>query len=104
MVSDMDQAIEFYTNKLGLELANRYWDHYAEVQAAELIIGLHPKSDKITFGTNISIGFGVGEFDQTIQNLEKEGIEFKIQEEGFIRLASFADPDGNSLFLAENKE
>jgi len=104
MVSDITDAIEFYVNTLGLELLNRYGDHYAEVQAPELLIGLHPNSDKLIKGNNMSIGFGVTEFDSTIKELEAKGINFNVEQDGWIRLASFQDNDENQLFLAENKD
>ncbi len=103
MVSDINAAIEFYAGKLGLELINRYGDHYAEIQAPGLMIGLHPTSDKIKIGNNLSIGFGVTEFDLTIKDLEAKGIEFTMEEDGWIRLAHFTDLNGNQLYLAENK-
>lgn len=103
MVSDMDNAIKFYIDTLELELVNRYNDYYAEIQAPGLLIGLHPRSDKIVNGNNISIGLGVVNFNDTIENLEAKGIKFNIEQEGWIRLAYFSDPDGNELFLAENK-
>ena len=104
MVSDMDKAVAFYTDTLGLKLLNRYGNNYAEIQAADLMIGLHPSSEKITKGNNLSIGLGVVNFDQTIKNLNSKGIKFTMEEEGWIRLAHFTDNDGNSLFLAEIKE
>ena len=104
MVSNMDQAIEFYIGKLELELVNRYGDHYAEIQAPGLMIGLHPLTKKIKKGNNLSIGFGVGRFDETLKDLVAKGIEFKIEEDGWIRLAYFTDNDANELFLAENKD
>ena len=73
MVSNLDEAVEFYSEKLGLELLNRYGDHYAEIQAPGLMVGLHPTSEKITTGNSISIGFGVVDFDRTIENLKKKG-------------------------------
>ena len=104
MVSNMDAAVDFYIKKLDLELINRYGDFYAEIQAPELLIGLHPTSEKIVTGNNLSIGFGVVNFDETIANLKAKGIEFKIEQDGYIRLAYFTDLDNNQLFLAENKE
>ncbi len=104
MVSNMDNAIEFYSVKLGLELLNRYGNHYAEIQAPGLMIGLHPASEKISVGNNISIGFGVINFDKTIENLREKGIEFTIEQEDWIKLAYFKDLDNNHLFLAENKK
>ena len=104
MVSNMDNAVEFYSVKLGLELKNRYGNHYAEIQAPGLMIGLHPASEKISIGNNLSIGFGVINFDKTIENLNAKGIEFTIEQDDWIRLAYFTDPDNNQLFLAENKD
>lgn len=104
MISNMDNAIEFYRDKMGLKLLNRYGDHYAEIQGPDLLIGLHPTSKKIVKGNNLSIGFGVTEFDATIRELESKGIVFKIEQDGWIRLAHFTDIDQNPLFLAERKD
>ena len=103
MVSDMDRAVRFYTETLGLKLINRYGDHYAEIQAPELLIGLHLTSEKITVGNNISIGFGIFDFNATVEILSSKGIEFRIEDDGWVRLAFFTDHDNNELFLAENK-
>lgn len=104
MVSNMDKAVEFYRDKLGLDLTNRYGDHYAEIQAPDLLIGLHPTTEKITYGNNMSIGFGVTEFDAAIRDLESKGIQFKLEQDGSIRLAYFTDLDNNELFLAERND
>ena len=103
MVSNMDKAIAFYQGKLELELINRYGEYYAEIQAPDLLIGLHPITEKTLNGNNITIGFGVVEFDSTIKELEAMGIKFRFEEDGWIRLAYFNDPDNNLLFLAERK-
>ena len=47
MVADMDNAVRFYTETLGLKLEHRYENHYAEIEAPGLRIGLHPVSDKL---------------------------------------------------------
>ncbi len=104
MISNMDKAIEFYQGKLGLELLNRYGEHYAEIQAPDLLIGLHPMAEKVVQGNNLSIGFGVVEFDSTIEELTANGIEFKLEQDGWIRLAHFTDLDNNQMFLAERKD
>ena len=103
MISNMDEAIHFYCKTLGMELANRYGDHYAEIQAPGLLIGLHPTSDKVVRGNNISIGLGVTDFDMTIKELRSKGVNCRPEEDGYIRLAYFTDPDENQLFLAENE-
>ncbi len=104
MVSNMDEAVEFYINTLGIELLNRYGDHYAEIQAPDLLIGLHLATEKIVPGNSLSIGLGVVEFDKTLKELESKGIRFRMEEAGWIRLAHFNDPDNNLLFLAERKD
>jgi catechol 2,3-dioxygenase-like lactoylglutathione lyase family enzyme len=46
-VSNMDAAVRFYTEVLGLKLTNRFGNHWATVQAGTtLLIGLHPSSAK----------------------------------------------------------
>ena len=104
MVSNMDRAIEFYSGKLGLTLMNRYGDHYAEIQTPDMSVALHPMGKEIKKGNNMSIGFGVTAFDDTVTELQSKGIVLTIEKDGWIRLAHFADEDGNALFLAERKE
>ena len=103
MVSDISQAIGFYVETLGLTLLNRYGEHYAELDANGFMIALHPLTGSVTYGNNASIGLGVFHFDQTIKDLESKGVIFKMETGGYIRQAHFKDPDGNQLFLAENK-
>ena len=102
MVSNMDVAITFYTQTLGLKLKNRHADHFAEVEAPGVIIALHP-SKEIKTGTNMSIALGVKDLDQSVAAFEKKGIKFYLYNEAGIRLAFFTDPDGNTLYLAPVK-
>src|SRR5215469_833122 len=45
-VTNMDRAVRFYTETLGLKLAYRFGDHWASVEAGRgLTIGLHPSSE-----------------------------------------------------------
>ncbi|MDX1686178.1 MAG: VOC family protein [Saprospiraceae bacterium] len=104
MVTDMNRAIDFYQNKLGLELLNRYEDHYAEIQAPDLQIGLHPASENVSWGDNMSIGMGVTDFDLTVEELQTKDIQLRVVQDGYMRLAYFTDPDGNQLFLAERDD
>lgn len=103
MVSNMDAAIEFYHNLLGLEVLARYGNHYAELKTPEMIIGLHPASKPVEPGYSMSIGFGVTDFDGAVKELEAKGVLVSVQAEEWIRLANFADGDGNRLYLAEVK-
>ena len=79
-VSDMDQAVDFYVNSLGLRLAQRFGNHWAQIEAGQsLVIGLHPKSENApppgTSGA-ISIGLLIDEpIDQVVQRLRGRGVK-----------------------------
>lgn len=108
-VSDMDCAVDFYVNVLGLKLAQRFGNHWAQIETAGLSIGLHPKADQApppgTSGS-ISIGLAIDEpIDQVVQRLAGQGVRFRgpvMQDaEGGIALAFFGDQDGNDLYLCQ---
>ena len=101
MVSNLDEAIGFYTEKLGLKLGVRYGTHYAEIEAPGFSIGLHPTSAPIIKGNNLSIGFGVSDLNLNLENMRAKGIGFEIVQDGPNRLAHFSDPDGNPMYLIE---
>jgi catechol 2,3-dioxygenase-like lactoylglutathione lyase family enzyme len=60
-VSNMDTAIRFYTELLGLKLTNRFGNRWATVRAgATLVIGLHPWAEKYPPpGTKGSVQIGL---------------------------------------------
>lgn len=111
-VSNMDRAVEFYTEVLGLRLISRYGDEWASVDVGKgLTLGLHPAAERMgapgTLGS-INIGLNVTQsIDDVVRTLESRGVTFDgpIQGDtnGSIRLAFFGDPDGNSLYLCESK-
>lgn len=111
-VSNMDQAVRFYSETLGLKLTNRFGDKWATVEAGKgLTIGLHPASrDYPAPGTRGSVMFGF-EIDEPIETvvarLKERGVRFngsiiKADPGGW---ASLLDPDGNPIYLWEvNRE
>ena len=101
MVSNLDVAVQFYVESLGLELKKKYGEHYAEIQGPGLLLGLHPSERPVTKGDNLSIGFGVDDFDAVTRSLQDKGLALEIKQDGFIRLTHFKDPDENHLFVAE---
>lgn len=111
-VSNMDNAVRFYTDVLGLKLTNRYGDHWATVQAGKsLLIGLHPwKQDKQDIpkpGTNGSVQIGlVVSQDQPIgayaERLRRHGVEVSgIIESEAGNYINFVDPDGNPIYVGD---
>jgi predicted enzyme related to lactoylglutathione lyase len=108
-VSDMDRAILFFTETLGLTLEQRFGNHWASIKAANgLSIGLHPASEESPAGRkgSITIGFNLDEpIDTAVERLKQQGVKFtkEIFQDGYSRVAHFADPDGNEFYIIELK-
>ena len=109
-VSDMERAVGFYTNTLGLKLQFRAGNHWAQVDAGNgMQIGLHPtgpQSPPAGKSGSISVGFTINQpLEQVVSTLKSRGVAFHgpIMDDakGGIRLAFFGDPDGNDLYLSE---
>jgi len=103
MVSNMDASIEFYTGVLGLKLKNNYGGHYAEIDAPGLVIGLHPGGKAGEKTSGLSIGFMVSDFDEWVAALKQKGVDVKTMNDGWSRLCTFTDLDGNEIYLSEKK-
>jgi predicted enzyme related to lactoylglutathione lyase len=107
-VSNMDAAVQFYTQALGLKLSNRFGDNWATVEAGKgLTIGLHPASPKYPVpGTKGAMMLGLeieGSIEEAVARLEEKGVRMKgsvIRGEAgnFVHLE---DPDGNEIYLWE---
>ena len=110
-VTDMDRAVDFYTNTLGLVLLGRYGDEWASVDAGNgFMLGLHPVSESAprpgTSGS-ISVGLNVTEpLEEVQKRLAQHGVSFMgdIVSDGPGRFARFNDPDGNHLYFWEHSE
>lgn len=106
-VSDMDRAIRFFTEILGLGLEQRFGNDWATIKTLNgLSIGLHPASEQSPAGRkgSITIGFNLDEpIDKAVDRLKKQGVKFtrEIFEDGFSRIAHFTDPDGNEFYIIE---
>jgi catechol-2,3-dioxygenase len=108
-VSNMDNAIRFYTEVLGLKLTNRYGDHWATVQVGKtLLIGLHPlRENSPKPGTRGSVQIGlVLSQDEPIgafaERLRRHGVEvggILATEAG--NYITFVDPDGNPIYVGD---
>ncbi len=104
IVADLDRAIRFYTEVLGLTLKYQVPNMWAEVQAPGLTIGLHPGQTTPRAGeSGMSIGFTVDKLEPAMVQFQSRGIVFspRIIEEDPVRLAFFNDPDKNPLYLCE---
>ena len=107
-VANMDRAVRFYSETLGLKLAYRFGDHWASLSLGSgLTIGLHPASAAPPVADRKggpSIGLELeGSIEDAMKTLEARGVSFHgVADEGKAgRFAHFQDPDGNLLYLAQ---
>ncbi|TNE79933.1 MAG: VOC family protein [Bacteroidetes bacterium] len=99
MVSDMDKSIAFYAEVLGFKVKSRYGNHWADLEIPGLHIGLHPTDKPIAKGENMQIGLKVSDLDETVKELETKGIQFTFNPDDQVNIATFQDPDGNTLYF-----
>ena len=104
MVRDMDKSISFYQS-IGLTLKTRWGNHYAQVTAPGVVIGLHPTSDSsLTGGSgSASIGFTADSFEEAKSLLQKLSIPSTSRNEEGGQFLHFSDPDGTALYFIKPK-
>ena len=102
MVKDMDKAVDFY-EKLGLQIKNRWGNHYAQLTATGITIGLHPTKENLSADAHISIGFMTDNLSDAKSLLEKNQIEYQSREEEGGSFLHFKDPDGTMLYFMQSK-
>jgi catechol 2,3-dioxygenase-like lactoylglutathione lyase family enzyme len=108
-VSDMDAAVRFYTDVLGLKLTNRFGNHWATVLAGKtLLVGLHPWKEKYPPpGTKGSVQIGlIVSQGETIQQLATRLRGHGVAVSGIIEsqegnYLTFEDPDGNPIYVGD---
>jgi predicted enzyme related to lactoylglutathione lyase len=96
-VSDIDAAVAFYRDSLGLEVEEHDGD-WAEVRAGDALIGLNATESPSGSGGAV-IAFSVDDLERTVERLEGAGVELAgaVSEHPWGRIAPFKDPDGNDL-------
>ncbi|MCH8027131.1 MAG: VOC family protein [candidate division Zixibacteria bacterium] len=110
-VSDMDRAVNFYTDTLGMKIQQRVGNDWCSIDAGDgLTLGLHPagpNNPKPGSRGGISIGLGItGPLDDVVKTLKDRGVAFEgeIIDDDPGRFALFGDPDGNEFYLWESKK
>ncbi len=109
-VSDLDRALEFYRDKLGLECTDLWLNapnRWAEFQAGGVTLGLEEVrkrggSYRPPWGGAVA-SFQVDSIEKAKADLETKGIHFTTGILTFekVKVAQFEDPDGNRLELHE---
>jgi len=98
--ADMDRAIAFYRDKLGLELKfqSPFWSEFA---TGETVLALHPASDDNPAGS-VELGFGVDDLGEFYARREELGVEFtrEPKEMHGIHIAGIRDADGAHISVS----
>ncbi len=103
-VRDIDRAVDFYENVLGLPIIKRDGP-WAEADANGLIVGLNGREPEgtqseggpvLTFRTD-------GSLEEAVEDLKGRGAVFpaEISEHDWGRVATFKDSEGNNIQLYE---
>lgn len=101
-VRDMDAALAFYRDVLGLPLLRRDGDEWAELEAGPVRLALHGTADSMP--SSGTVVFRVADLDGARIVLRERGAdvdEHLGEVEGFARFATVRDPDGNPVQLIE---
>lgn len=94
-VADMDKAVKFYRDVLGLKLKFES-PGWSEFVTGETTLALHPASDKNPAG-KVELGFTVADVAAFYQEMSTKGVLFSMppKEQDFGRvLAQFLDSEG----------
>ncbi len=103
-VSDMDRAVTFYRDAVGLDVVSRHGNEWAELDAGPIRLGLHGAGEGRPAAHGGTAVFRVDDLDVAKAALEQRGVPFEDhlgEVPGIARYASFTDPDGNSMQLIE---
>ena len=93
-VADMDRAIAFHRDKLGLELKfqSPFWIEFA---TGETVLALHPASNENAAGS-VELGFAVDDLGEFYARRDELGIAFtrEPKEMHGVHIAQIRDVDG----------
>ncbi len=111
-VFDFEGAIEFYRDRLGFELGfvDEELGHASfDANGVGLAVArVEPRSQEaVLVGRHTGIGVVVPDLEQAYAELSRSGVEFSMpptRQAWGGSLAMFQDPDGNVLFLDQQRE
>jgi len=105
-VTDRSKSTEWYTTHLGFEetvsIDEAGWTEL-KTTVPGVTLGLGD-TDKASPGNCVPV-FGVSDISEARSSLEKQSVKFDgdtITMEGMVSIATFYDPDGNAMMLAED--
>jgi predicted enzyme related to lactoylglutathione lyase len=103
--TDMDRAVTFYEDVVGLRLIRRDGSSWAEFDAGAIRFALHGAAEeRPQVPGGATAVFRVNDLDAVRGALAARGAELDEhvgEVEGFARFVSFRDPDGNPVQIIE---
>ena len=102
-VSDMDKAVAFYKDVMGFPVKVRFENHWAEMDAGPITIGLHPaeKGARPKQGGR-TISCNVADIEKFVAEIKAKGAKVgKIQTPERGKFVMISDPDGNEIHVVE---
>jgi predicted enzyme related to lactoylglutathione lyase len=103
---DMDRAVSFYRDVVGLELVRQDGAQWAEFATEPVRFALHGAIEgRPVPPGGAAVMFRVDDLDSARRAIEEKGVVFDEHSgevEGFARFATFRDPDGNRVELIEH--
>jgi predicted enzyme related to lactoylglutathione lyase len=100
--SDIEQAHEFYVNRLGLTLLNR-WPRMISVRAGEVRFSIS-ESNEIAKEGNVNIILRTDDIEAAKSTLESRSVtllEDIVEAPNFMRFFTTQDPDHNIIHIAQ---
>ncbi len=99
-VCSMDRAIEFYEQTLGLTLARREGNDWAEFEAGGVNFALSGELAVQPQGGGATVVFTCDDLDGLRGELSSKGVRMgQIQDMGGARMLDVFDPDGNQVVV-----
>ena len=101
-VADMDRAVRFYRDVLGLTLRFES-PGWSEFSTGETSLALHPASSKSPAGS-VELGFNVSNLEAFYREMSAKGVQFSIpptKQDFGGTLAQFLDSEGGRSSVAE---
>ncbi len=105
-VADMDRAITFYRDTLGIAIAGGEDPHpvWNELETEPVTVALFANTDSA--GSNASIGIAVDDVQAAVDELRasEHAVAMDTIETPVCFMATMHDPDGNTLILHQRKD
>jgi predicted enzyme related to lactoylglutathione lyase len=103
-VSDLERAVAFYENILGLSKKYHFAENYAGFDCGGVEIGLFPDGSQAARENAPCVNFLTEDIDESVRILQERGAHFVKEPHDTAwggRIALFTDPDGNPLQLVQ---